>query len=88
MIDLIITNIFLIISFSFFQDNCGCKPPFYTLGALGKVENCQGTGLQCAYEIFDDPIKYAINDTTKPCLAPCNDQVYNSRITLAKYPNR
>ena len=71
-----------------FQEICGCKPPFYVLGALGNIETCQGTQLNCAYKIFDDPINQVKNESLKKCLAPCNDQVYDSRITLAKYPNR
>ena len=42
--------------------------------------------MDCAFKIFDDPNHY--NDTEQVCLAPCNDQIYNSRITLALYPNR
>lgn len=67
---------------------CGCKPPFYVLGALGNITTCQGTQLDCAYKIFDDPNNHFELGTEKTCLAPCNDQIYDSRITLAGYPNR
>jgi hypothetical protein len=67
---------------------CGCKPPFYVLGALGNLTTCQGTQLDCAYKIFDDPNNHFDAGTEKVCLAPCNDQIYDSRITLATYPNR
>ncbi len=53
----------------------------------------QGTQLDCAYKIFDDPNSSNITEARdegpeQQCLAPCNDQIYDSRITLAKYPNR
>ena len=53
---------------------------------LGNLTTCQGTQLDCAFKIFDDPNHY--NESAQQCLAPCNDQVYDSRITLAMYPNR
>jgi len=56
------------------------------LGALGNLTTCQGTQLDCAFKIFDDPNHY--NESEQQCLAPCNDQIYDSRITLALYPNR
>ena len=58
---------------------CGCKPPFYVLGALGNITTCQGTQLDCAYKIFDDPNHFKVNGTEQVCLAPCNDQIYDSR---------
>lgn len=70
------------------KEVCNCKPPFYVLGALGNITTCQGTQLDCAYKIFDDPSNYKVNGSEQVCLAPCNDQVYDSRITLATYPNR
>lgn len=71
------------------RDACGCIPPFYVLGAMGKLPVCKGTALHCAYKIFDDVVQYRPGGTVdQPCRAPCNDQVYNSRIAFAKYPNR
>ena len=52
----------------------------------GNLTTCQGTQLDCAFKIFDDPNHY--NESEQQCLAPCNDQIYDSRITLALYPNR
>ena len=70
---------------------CNCIPPFYTLGALGKLPTCKGTQLYCAYRIFDDVVEHrpvvGNNNATK-CRAPCDDQLYNSRIAFASYPNR
>ena len=62
------------------KDICGCKPPFYVLGALGNITTCQGTQLDCAYKIFDDPNgNWTTENGTQSCLAPCNDQIYDSR---------
>ena len=53
------------------------------LGALGNITTCQGTQLDCAYKIFDDPNgnHYETENGTEQqsCLAPCNDQIYDSR---------
>ena len=57
------------------KDECGCKPPFYVLGALGDLPTCTGTQLNCAYEIFDDVHNSRHGGTAKDCRAPCNDQV-------------
>ena len=71
-------------------EECNCRPPFYVLGAIGKnVSTCHGTQLLCAYKIFDNVDEYRTSDgTAKTCRAPCNDQIYHSRITFAKYPNK
>lgn len=61
------------------REFCQCKPPFYVLGALGNLTTCKGTQLDCAYKIFDDPSSYQVNGSEHSCLAPCNDQIYDSR---------
>lgn len=70
------------------KEECGCSPPFYVLGALGKLPTCKGTQLHCAYKIFDDVVQYRSVGTARTCRAPCNDQVYDSRIAFASYPNK
>ncbi len=39
------------------KNECGCIPPFYTIGAMGDLPVCRGTNLYCAYGIFDDVVQ-------------------------------
>jgi len=61
------------------KEECGCLPPFYTLGSLGPAAVCRGTNLSCAYRIFDDVVQSRPVGTARTCRAPCNDQVSEGR---------
>ncbi|CAB4066396.1 ASICN [Lepeophtheirus salmonis] len=69
---------------------CGCIPSFYVLKSMGNITTCSGTSLYCALRIFDDISgpEYEDSGTEKKCRSPCNDVLYDSRITSATYPNK